>query len=190
MDHPQSTAIVETFISQPCGDLSRELLSKSVGRSMDDDSDDDKPVMAAVMKLNAVKQEGEKNGKVIVKQEGEKNGKGKTAEKVANGKTSSDLDSAANEKSKPSSSSSKSSRDSTTSAKRPRPGNNTEISDDDIPIADLMTKRRLAKDSTPAVSTAVIKVEKAEKVVTAPKKVSTHGIGSEFYDTKKGDSIP
>ena len=114
---------------------------------MDDDSDDDKPVMAAVMKLNAVKQEGEKNGKVVVKQEGEKNGKvvvkqegekngkGKTAEKVANGKTSSDLDSAAKEKSKPSSSSSKSSRDSTTSAKRPRPGSNTEISDDDIPSA-------------------------------------------------------
>lgn len=157
---------------------------------MDDDSDDDKPVMAAVMKLNAVKQEGEKNGKVIIKQEGEKNGQGNKVEKALNGKTSSPLDSAATEKSKPSSSSSKSSRDSTTSAnKRPRGSTNTEISDDDIPIADLMTKRRLAKDKISAVSDAEIKVEKVEKVVAAPKKVSTHGIGSEFYDTKKGNFI-
>lgn len=143
---------------------------------MDDDSDDDKPVLAAVMKLNAIKQEGEKNGKGIV------------AEKALNGKNSSELKAPATEKSKPSSSSSKLSCDSPTSVKRKRTKNTADVSDDDIPIADLM-KRRMSKESTSSISHAVVKAEKIEKAVTAPKKVSTDGIGSKFYDTKKGDYL-
>ena len=169
---------------------------------MVEESDDDKPILAAVMKMNSAKSDEDKKDKVvplepIVKQE--KNALLKKIREEANGTT------------KASSSSSKPSRDSssktspTVKKSKPVPNptvNVEEVSDDDLPISSLMKKRTSIPVAAAAVAAAARPVKKAKVEESPPPAVAAvkksnnvapvkiaaipPGIGAEFYQTKKG----
>ena len=161
---------------------------------MVEESDDDKPVLAAVMKMNSAKSDEDKKDLVvplepIVKQE--KNALLKKIREEANGTT------------KASSSSSKPSRDSSSktspTVKKSKPAPKPtikleEVSDDDLPISSLMKKRT----SIPVAVARPVKKAKVEEPQppkksnnVAPVKVAAipPGIGAEFYQTKKGATM-
>ena len=161
---------------------------------MVEDSDDDKPVLMAVMKMNSAKSEEDKKKKVVPLEaivKVEKNAVVKKVKEEPNGVV------------KASSSSSKPSRDSslktspTNKKSKPVPKPTIkleEVSDDDLPISSLMKKRT----SIPVAVARPVKKAKVEE--SPPPKKSNNvasvklaaippGIGAEFYQTKKGATL-
>ena len=158
---------------------------------MADDSDDDKPVLMAVMKMNSAKNDEEKKNTAVTVVKEEKNTIVKKVREESNGAI------------KASSSSSKSTRDNPSktspTAKKIKPVLKAdikleELSDDDLPISSLMKKRT----STPVAVARPVKKAKVEEPPppkksnnVAPAKLAAipPGIGAEFYQTKKGATL-